>query len=93
MATHPDISSLNGALSQITPAAYMQRGSFRVLRRTEQNTDFITVSMFSQNSVKFLLQRPFQTLKQLDIITKVRASYATISFPNFYRHCLYYLLS
>lgn len=48
---HPSISSLNGALSQIIPAAYMQRGSFRVLWGTEQNIDFI-VSMLSQNSVK-----------------------------------------
>lgn len=47
-AAHPGISSLNGALSQIIPAAYMQRGSFRVLWGTEQNIDFIV----SQNSVK-----------------------------------------
>lgn len=58
MATHPDISSLNGALSQITLAEYMQRGSFRVLWRTEQNIGFIIVSMFSQNSVKLPTPEP-----------------------------------
>lgn len=48
----PDNSLLNGVLSQIIPAPYIQRHVFSVLWRTEQNIDFITVSMFLQNSVK-----------------------------------------